>query len=184
MRRAVFVAAPVLALLLGGCGSTVDGVAVPTGSAGTTHVSAPPVTVPPTPTAAKEGTCPFLPASEVSYDTGERVGTVKVSEVPAGQPYPMCFFYRASNGSLEVTARVYTGSPAVATALVNQAAPIATSNPASQPAGWTGGAQASKNGAVYAVAKGGTAIVVTSNRTFTVYCRQITNAVAGYLQSH
>lgn len=183
MRRAVLVAAPVLALLLGGCGTTVDGVAVPAGSAGTTHVSAPPA-VPPTPTAAKEGTCPFLPASEVSYDTGERVGTVKVSEVPAGQPYPMCFFYRASNGSLEVTARVYTGSAAVATALVNQAAPIATSNPASQPAGWTGGAQASKNGAVYAVAKGGTAIVVTSNRTFTVYCRQITNAVAGYLQSH
>lgn len=127
--------------------------------------------------------CPFLPSSEVSYDTGQHVGSVKLSAVPDGQTYPMCFFYK-TNGQLEVTARVYSGSPAVATALVNQAAPIATSNPASQPAGWTGGSLASSDGSVYAVAKGGTAVIVTSDRMQTIYCRLIATAVATYLAGH
>lgn len=183
MRRAVFVAAPLLGLLLAGCGPAVDGVAVPaiTGPANTT--TQPSAAVPPQPQPAKAGACPFLDAQEVSYDNGQHVGSVKISDVPAGQTYPMCYFY-LYNGQLQLTARVYVGASAVATALVNQATPIATSNPASQPAGWTGGSQASSSGAVYAVAKGGTAIIVTSNRLQTIYCRQVTLAVANKLAGH
>jgi UPF0176 protein len=69
---------------------------------------------------------------------------------------------------------VYVGTAAVATALVNQAAPVASSSPANQPPGWNGGSEALSNGAVYAVSKGGVAIVVTSNQLQTIKCRLVT----------
>jgi hypothetical protein len=75
---------------------------------------------------------------------------------------------------------VYVGSPNVATAIVNQAAPIATSDPENEPAGWSGGSMSLSNGAVYAIAKGGTAVVVTSNQLQTIKCRLVAvQVVAG-----
>lgn len=181
MRRAVFVALPLLGLLLGGCGPAVDGVAKPA----TTIVptTSAPVVVPPVAPPAKTAACPVVTSQEVTYDNAEAVGSVKVSELQDGQKYPVCYFYRL-NGTLQMTVRVYTGTPEVATALVDQAAPIATSNPATQPPGWQGGSLSSKQGAVYAVAKGGTAVIVSSNMTQTVKCRDVTMAVAAYLESH
>jgi UPF0176 protein len=179
MRRAAFVVVPLL-VLLGACGTTVDGVASPAGPV--THTVTPaPVAVPPLLPPARTASCPVVSSQEVTNDNAEAVGTVKVSEVPAGQKYPVCYFYRAMNGQLGMTVRVYTGTAAVATALVNQAAPIATSNPASEPPGWTGGSMSSAQGAVYAVAKGGTAVIVTSNMTQTIKCRDVTTAVASFL---
>lgn len=183
MRRAAFVALPLLALL-GGCGTTVDGAATP--AAPITHqtTTQPSVALPPLPPPARTASCPVVSAQEVTYDNAEAVGTVKVSEIPAGQTYPVCYFYRALNGQLGMTVRVYTGTAAVATGLVNQAAPIATSNPASEPPGWSGGAMSSSQGAVYAVAKGGTAVIVTSNMTQTIKCRDVATAVAAFLAGH
>jgi hypothetical protein len=65
------------------------------------------------------------------------------------------------------------GEPAVAQAIVNQAAPVNSADPANEPAGWQGGAQSNGKTAVYAVAKGGDAVVVTTNQPQTIKARQI-----------
>src|SRR5205823_11486752 len=93
------------------------------------------------------------------------------SDDPA-QQHPTCFFYRP-DGGLQVTVRLYGGDPQVAKAIVNQAAPIASSNPATEPAGWNGGSEATGDGAVYAVAKQGNAVVVTTNQQQTIKARRI-----------
>jgi uncharacterized protein YllA (UPF0747 family) len=64
--------------------------------------------------------------------------------------------------------------------MVNQAAPIATSNPENAPAGWSGGSMALTDGAVYAIVKGAEAIVVTSNQLQTIKCKLVAvQVVAG-----
>lgn len=120
--------------------------------------------------------CPYLKTADAAYDNGQKVGSVKVSSAADGQPHPACFFYR-SDGLLLLTVWVHVASRAVATAIVDQAAPIATSNPETQPAGWQGGSVSQAAGAVYAIAKGGTSIVVTSNRPETVNCRLVAEQV-------
>ena len=103
------------------------------------------------------GPCPYLDSNFVAQSNGQHVSKVQTS---ADKPYPTCFFY-AFSGNVQLTVRVYVGEPAVATALVDQVAPVDTSNPAAEPAGWRGGYEAIDSGAVYAVAKQGTAVVVT-----------------------
>ncbi|MFC5285515.1 DUF2020 domain-containing protein [Actinokineospora guangxiensis] len=131
-----------------------------------------PGTPPPAPEPSADGQCPYLESAEVADANGQRVGGVKISD---GKP-PSCFFYR-SDGSLQLSVRVFTGEPALAEAVVDEAAPVATSNPATAPAGWEGGSLAGDDGAVYAVAKGGTAVVVTSNQEQTIKARRITESV-------
>ncbi|MFD4196534.1 DUF2020 domain-containing protein [Amycolatopsis thermoflava] len=134
--------------------------------------SVPPTTavqLPPEPTPARAAPCPYLENSVVANANGQRVSKVEVS---ADQPHPTCFFY-ALSGKLQLTVRVYTGDPAVAEAIVDQAAPVATSNPATDPPGWQGGYAAKPDGAVYAVAKGGTAVVVTTDQQQTVKARTV-----------
>lgn len=183
MRRAVFAAAPIVLLggLLAGCGPTthISGTARPVATV--TRQQPPPPSsggaVPPLLPPARAAACPYLDSDEVQNDNGQHVGSVRVSSTADGQPHPVCYFYRP-DGHLQMTVRVYVGSPAVATAVVNQAAPVRTSNPADQPPGWSGGSQALADGAVYAVAKGDTAIVVTSNQRQTIKCRLVVTAVA------
>jgi hypothetical protein len=174
----MIVAAPtaLLGFLLAGCNpQAVAGTASPV-SASTGHStaggSAKPVTVPTALPPARTAPCPYMDSTEVEDDNGEHVGSVKISSSADGQPHPICFFYRP-DGNLQMTIRVYVGSATVATALVNQAAPVASSSPATQPPGWNGGAESTPKGAVYAVAKGGTAIVVTSNQLQTIKCRLV-----------
>jgi UPF0176 protein len=181
LRRASLVVAP-LALLLAGCGPT-GGTATgagPVSSAATTTqvvVTTPSVAAPAAPLpAVRASSCPYLKTADASYDNGQRVSSVKVSSAADGQPHPACFFYR-SDGLLLLTVWVHVGSSAVATAIVDQAAPVATSNPEAQPAGWQGGSVSLSSGAVYAIAKGGTSIVVTSNRPETVNCRLVAQQV-------
>jgi len=124
---------------------------------------------------ARTATCPYLDNAFVANANGQRVSTVEVSD---GDP-PTCFFY-ALSGKLQLTVRVYTGDPAVATALVDEAAPVNTSNPATDPPGWQGGYAALPDGAVYAVAKDGTAVIVTTDQQQTVKARTVARqAIAG-----
>ncbi|HEX5407694.1 MAG TPA: DUF2020 domain-containing protein [Pseudonocardiaceae bacterium] len=195
MRRAVFLAAPlaVLGVVLAGCGPTVTGTAAPASTI-TSHIKVPPpsVAAPATLPPARTANCPYLSLDEVQNDNGQHVGSVKISSSSDGQPHPVCYFYRP-DGHLQMTVRVYVGTAAVATAVVNQAAPVSSSDPANQPSGWNGGSQANASassqassttvlkGAVYAIAKGGTAIVVMSNQLQTIKCRLVATAVVSGL---
>jgi UPF0176 protein len=185
MRRAIFFAAPMalLGFLLAGCSQHTDGTASPVSPIHSTVTTpaAPPAKVPPALPAAKSvAACPFLDSQEVADDNGQHVGSVKISSSSDGQPHPVCYFYRP-DGNLQMTVRVYVGTAAVATAMVNQAAPVDKSSPATQPSGWNGGSEALPKGAVYAISKGGTAIVVTSNQLQTIKCRLVAVATAGKL---
>jgi UPF0176 protein len=173
-----------LGVLLAGCTQGTAGTAAPVSTI-TSHVpvtspAGPPAKVPPVLAPARSvSECPYVSNDEVSDDNGQRVSSVKVSSSSDGQPHPVCYFYRP-DGGWQMTVRVYVGTPAVATAMVNQAAPVATSNPAVQPPGWNGGSASLGKGtvgAVYAVSKGGTAIVVTTNQLQTIKCRLVTAAV-------
>ncbi|MBM7771052.1 hypothetical protein JOD54_001256 [Actinokineospora baliensis] len=173
MRRVVIVAAPLLALAA--CTTTEPQVAppattTPPSSAAPSATTAP--GPPPAPEPVADGPCPYLESSVVADANGQHVTKVRTS---ADKP-PACFFYRP-DGSVQLTARVYTGDPTTAKLLVDEAAPIATSNPASAPAGWTGGSLSGPKGAVYAVAKAGTAVVVSTNQEQTIKARRITETV-------
>ena len=103
---------------------------------------------------------------------------VRLSE---DQPNPACFFY-ANATDVQLSVWVYQGDAKVAKAVVDRAAPIASSSPASSPEGWAGGSLSSGDGAVYAVSKGGVAVVVTSNQQQTIKARRITETVVANLK--
>ncbi|WP_026421813.1 DUF2020 domain-containing protein [Actinokineospora inagensis] len=174
MRRAVIIAAPLLAVAA--CTSS------PPASQTTAAAPAPPTAtrstaaapnVPPAPEPAADGPCPYLESAVVADANGQHVTKVRTS---ADKPEPACFFYRP-DGSVQLTVRVYSGEPAVAKLIVDQAAPITSSNPASSPAGWTGGSMSTDKGAVYAVSKAGSAVVVTTNQEQTIKARRLTETV-------
>ncbi|WP_027945273.1 DUF2020 domain-containing protein [Amycolatopsis taiwanensis] len=125
--------------------------------------------LPPDPQPVAAGPCPYLATDFVANANGQRVSKVKLS---ADRPHPSCFFYDRA-GKLQLTVRIYVGGPAVATALVDHAAPVDSSNPATEPPGWQGGYQQTGEGAVYAVAKQGAAIVVTTDQMQTVKARTV-----------
>ncbi|TNC27297.1 DUF2020 domain-containing protein [Amycolatopsis alkalitolerans] len=122
----------------------------------------------PDPRPAGTGPCPYLATSFVADANGQHVSKVQTS---GGQP-PSCFFY-ALNGKLQLTVQVYVGEAGVAKALVDKAAPMTSSNPANEPAGWRGGYERTDTGAVYAVSKAGAAVVVTTNQKQTVKARTV-----------
>ncbi|GAA2990403.1 DUF2020 domain-containing protein [Actinokineospora diospyrosa] len=174
MRRALIVAAPLLALAA--CATTEPQVQPPATTTPPSSAAPAPATkpgVPPAPEPVADGPCPYLESSVVADANGQHVTKVRTS---ADKPHPACFFYRP-DGSVQLTARIYTGDPATAKLLVDEAAPVATSNPASTPAGWTGGSLSTPKGAIYAVAKSGTAVVVSTNQEQTIKARRITEAV-------
>jgi hypothetical protein len=130
---------------------------------------APPAAQPPAaPEPTAGGPCPYLDTATVEDTNGQRVGEVKTS---ADDP-PACFFYR-SDGNVQLTVQVYSGDAAVAKALVDQAAPVDSSNPAELAGGWAGGAQPTDEGAVYAVAKDASAVVVSTNQEQTIKAKVI-----------
>ena len=166
MRR-LLVFAPAL-VLLAGCGPSTPAAQTPStapSSPAPTHDAA----LPPDPQPTRTGECPYLSNATVQDANGQHVTKVSLS---ADQPDPTCFFYRP-DGSLQLTVRVYVGKPDVATALVNKAAPVDSSNPANEPAGWKGGYQPAGDGVVYAVAKGDTAVIVTSNQKQSIKARTV-----------
>jgi UPF0176 protein len=156
-------------VLLSGCSQQPAATPAPSSRVpAPTTSAAPPLPADPQPTDA--GPCPYLDTSFVADANGERILKVQTS---ADKPHPACFFY-AMTGQLQLTAQVYVGDPAVATALVDRAAPVNTSNPATDPPGWQGGYQQTDTGAVYAVAKAGEAVIVTTDQKQTVKARTVT----------
>ncbi|MDQ7810090.1 DUF2020 domain-containing protein [Amycolatopsis sp. A133] len=165
MRRLVLLA-PAVALLAG-CGpAIVTGTAAPSPPSASTAAGD---GLPPDPQPGATEDCPYLGSELVAESNGQHVSKVRVS---ADQPHPACFFYRP-DGKVQLTVRVYVGDAKTATALVNKAAPVDSSNPASDPAGWKGGYLSSDDGAVYAVAKGASAVVVTTNQKQSVKARTV-----------
>src|SRR5207244_3865412 len=119
---------------------------------------------PATPEPVADGPCPYLDSAFVADANGQHVTKVRIS---ADKPHPACFFYRP-DGNVQLTVRVYVGDAKTAKSLVDAAAPIADSNPATSPPGWKGGLlsndKGTDKGSVYAVAKEGSAVIVTSNQ--------------------
>lgn len=180
MNRAIATAVslPVLLAALVACSS--DDTAADQSPTGTTPGSADANTssslpdkgvhMPETPKPSGDGPCPYLDTQFVMDANGQHVTGVKVS---ADKPHPACFFYRP-DGSLQVTVQVYVGDALTAKAIIDRAAPVKTSNPATAPEGWNGGSMPTQDGSVYAVAKDGNAVVTTSNQQQTIKAKRIT----------
>lgn len=175
MRTSLVVIGAAVAALVAGCSGEQSSGQPQTTTDTPTSDSQSEVALPPEPEAENTGPCPYLDTEFVAESNGQRVGEVKTS---SEEPHPTCFFYRP-DGDLQLTVRVYVGEEDVARALVDAAAPVDTSNPTSQPAGWEGGYESNDDGAVYAVFKGGNAVVVTTNQPQSVKARTVaTEAIA------
>jgi UPF0176 protein len=168
MKR-VLLLGPLLLVALAACAQEqTDDPTVATDTPPASTTSAEQVALPPEPQPTADGPCPYLEEAFVEETNGQRVSKVQTS---ADEP-PACFFYRP-DGSVQLTIRVYTGEAPVAQALVDAAAPVASSNPAELTGGWQGGAEATESGAVYAVTKEATAVVVTTNQGQTIKAKQV-----------
>jgi hypothetical protein len=132
--------------------------------------------VPPAPQPVAEGPCRYLSAESVQTANGERVATVRISRTGTDQPYPACFFLTA-NGAVQLRTWIVVATPKTARATVDSAAPVNTSDLAELPGGWSGGSQPTAEGAVFAVARQGTAVVITINQRQTISARQIAQQV-------
>lgn len=172
-----------LAALIVACGGPDAGSpAQPTGLSGAAaQATAAPAGVnegvPPPPRPVENRPCPYLDEVAVESINGQRVGSVQIS---ADQPYPACFFLRGDRAE-QLRTWVVVATPEVARATVDAAAPVATSDLAELPGGWSGGSQSTPDGAVFAVARDGTAVVVTTNQTHTLGARRITEQVIAAL---
>ncbi len=166
MRRLVLLA-PAVALLAGCSATIVTGTATPSPPSASTAAGT--GSLPPDPQPGATEDCPYLGSEVVAEANGQHVSKVRVS---ADQPHPACFFYRP-DGKVQLTVRVYVGDAKTATALVNKAAPVDSSNPASDPAGWKGGYLSTDDGAVYAVAKGPAAVIASTNQKQSVKARTV-----------
>jgi UPF0176 protein len=126
--------------------------------------------LPDEPTPVRDGNCPYLDSRFVEQANGQHVSNIRLS---VDQPHPACFFYRA-DGGLQLRVQVLTDvNPGLAKAVVDRAAPVASSDPATLPGGWQGGKQPTDTGAVFAVAKAGSAVVVVTNQKQTIKASRI-----------
>lgn len=131
---------------------------------------------PSAPLPVNDGLCDYLPATSVQTVNGERVAAVRVSGTAPDQPYPACFFY-TGNGTIQLRSWIVVATPAVAHATVDAMVPVATSDLAELAGGWSGGSQPTADGAVFAVARHGTAVVITTNQRQTISARRIAEQV-------
>jgi UPF0176 protein len=131
---------------------------------------------PPTPQPVADGPCRYLPAAAVQAANGERVTAVRISETGPEQSHPACFFL-TYHAAVQLRTWIVTATPAVARATVDAVAPVATSDLAELPGGWHGGSQPTADGAVFAVARQGTAVVITTNQRQTIGARRIAEQV-------
>ena len=168
MKRVLLLGPVLLAALTACTEEPADDPTVATGGTTTVTTSAAPAELPPDPEPTADGPCPYLDQAYVEETNGQRVSKVQTS---ADDP-PACFFFRP-DGNVQLTVRIYDGEEPVARGLVDAAAPVETSNPAELSGGWEGGSEAKDTGAVYAVAKGGTAVVVSTNQGQTIKAKQI-----------
>lgn len=178
MRRASFLLGPLLVALAACSAQKIEGepevIAPPTTEA---SASAPAAAPPPVAEPTEDGPCPYLDAAFVEETNGQRVAETKIS----ADETPACYFYRA-DGDVQLAVQIYSGDPAVAKAFVDQVAPVDSANPAELAGGWSGGAQPTDEGAVYAVAKGGTAVVVATNQDQTLKAKLVAQEAISALE--
>jgi UPF0176 protein len=180
-RRPISVVGGLLILL-----NTVACGGLPAPAAPTESAPSPPATLPPpalsppAPQPVAEGPCPYLSAAAVQAANGQRVAAVWVSDTSPAQPHPACFFL-TGNGTVQLRTWIVVATPAVARATVDAAAPVATSDVAELPGGWSGGLQPTAAGAVFAVSRQGTAVVVTTNQRQTISARRVAEQVISTL---
>jgi UPF0176 protein len=183
------VASGLLAAATGACGgvhAASSPAEAPAESAESLHagppaVAVPPVTpapgAPPEPQPVADGPCNYLSTAAVQAANGQLVSTVRVS---ADRPHPACFFLRR-DGKVQLRVWIVVATPEVARATVDAAAPVATSDLAELPGGWSGGSQPTSEGAAFAVARRGSAVVITTNQRQTISARQIAEQVIATL---
>ncbi|WP_460394328.1 DUF2020 domain-containing protein [Actinophytocola sediminis] len=170
MRRVSFLLWPLLITLIGCSAQNTADDPEPISPATTeaTSADAPAAAPPPVAEPTEDGPCPYLDAAFVEETNGQRVAETKISS----DETPACYFYRA-DGNIQAAIQIYAGDPAVAKAFVDQVAPVDTANPAELTGGWAGGSQPTEEGAVYAVAKDATAVVVATNQEQTIKAKLI-----------
>ncbi len=174
-------AAGLLAVALVACSglAKTPGAKGSAGSAGSSGMQ-PPAVAPPAPQPVADGPCRYLPATSVESANGERVTRVRISATGPGQPYPACFFL-TYHDAVQLRTWIVVSTPRAAGATVDAAAPVATSDLVELPGGWSGGSQPTAEGAVFAVAKQGTAVVITTNQRQTIGARRIAEQVIATL---
>ena len=130
------------------------------------------------PESAPAEACPYLDAQWVAEANGQRVTRVGVDD---RFDTPACEFWSyGEQPQLTVLVR-HMPTPEEAMAVVDWAAPVATTNPASQPAGWNGGRGGGAEGAVYSVAKGPVAVSVWSDQHESVKAQVVAEQVIATL---
>ncbi|MGH3784722.1 MAG: DUF2020 domain-containing protein [Pseudonocardiaceae bacterium] len=175
-------AAGLLSLAAVACGDR-PGTPTPTEHAGPAAPAAPATAravPPPAPQPVADGPCRYLPAAAVQSANGERVVAVRISATGPEQPQPACFFL-TYHGVVALRTWIVVATPQVARATVDAAAPVASSDLAELPGGWSGGSQPTADGAVFAVSRQGTAVVITTNQRQTIGARQIAEQVIAAL---
>lgn len=179
-RRRSFIvtcAGGLLAIAVVACGqpaSTPFDAGVP--ATGPTALAPAPIGPPVVPMPVADGPCSYLPAASVQSANGQRVAAVRVSETGPDRPHPACFFL-TGNGTVQLRTWIVVSTPAAARAVIDAVAPVATSDVAELPGGWSGGSQPTTDGAVVAVARHGTAVVITTNQRQTLSARRIAEQV-------
>ncbi|HEX4099081.1 MAG TPA: DUF2020 domain-containing protein [Pseudonocardiaceae bacterium] len=146
------------------------------GPAATTPPAAARPVPPPAPQPVADGPCRYLPAAAVEAANGERVIAVRISGTGPDQPRPACFFL-TYHDTVQLRTWIVVSTPQVARATVDAVAPVASSDLADLPGGWSGGSQPTADGAVFAVSRQGTAVVITTNQRQTIGARQIAEQV-------
>lgn len=101
---------------------------------------------------------------------------MRISGTGPDQPRPACFFL-TYHDTVQLRTWIVVSTPQVARATVDAVAPVASSDLADLPGGWSGGSQPTADGAVFAVSRQGTAVVITTNQRQTIGARQIAEQV-------
>lgn len=119
--------------------------------------------------------CPYLDTRFVAETNGQKVSA---SGTDTRFDTPACVYWSyPEEPQLQVIVR-HAASEQDARAVVDWAAPVDVTDPAGQPSGWNGGRAGGgvvpgRDGAVYAVAKGTTAVVVLTNQKESVKAQLI-----------
>lgn len=185
-RIAATIAGGLLAVMTAACGAFPFTPSPVTPSPVTVNPAEPPgddtspAVAPPAPQPVADGPCPYLPAAAVEAANGQRVGAVRISGTATDRPHPACFFL-TTNRTTQVRTWIVVATPKVARATLDAAAPVATSDLVEIPGGWSGGSQPTTEGAVVAVNRQGTTVVVTTNQPQTISARRIADQVIAAL---
>lgn len=105
--------------------------------------------------------CPYLDSTFVADTNGQRMtaqGIDKRFDTPA------CVFWSYPDDPQATVIVRHMPSTEDAIKVVDWAAPINSTEPAEEPAGWSGGRIGNEQGAIYAVQKDSVAVVVFSNQ--------------------